>query len=67
MKIWPFEATGALGSAAAAKAPRGLGGLPKKKVCLGSPLEGQHRGATKNSKKYYRGGWSPSPLPSVPV
>ena len=36
-------------------------------MCLGSPLEGQHRGAAKNSREYYRGGWSPSPLPNVPV
>ena len=42
-KLWPFEAAGALGIAVATKAPRGLGGLPKQK-CLGSPLEGQHRG-----------------------
>ena len=33
-KIWPFEATGALGTAAVAKAPRGLGGLPKQKCVL---------------------------------
>ena len=32
MKIRPFEAAGALGTAAAAKAPRESGGLPKKKV-----------------------------------
>ena len=31
IKIWPFEAAGALGIVAAAKAPRGLGGLPKQK------------------------------------
>ena len=65
-KLFPFEGVGALGTAAAAKAPRGSGGLPKQK-CLGSPIEGQHRGAAKNSREYYRGGWSPSPLPSVPV
>ena len=65
-KIWPFEAAGASGTTAAAKAPKGSGGLPKQK-CLGSPLEGQHRGAAKNSREYYRGGWSPSPLSSIPV
>ena len=27
MKLWPFEAVGALGTAAAAKAPRGSGVL----------------------------------------
>ena len=30
-KIWPFEAAGALGTTATAKAPRGLGGLSKQK------------------------------------
>ena len=30
-KMWPFEAAGALGTAAAAKAPKGSGGLPKRK------------------------------------
>ena len=34
MKIWPFEAARAYGSAATAKAPRGLGGLPKQKCVL---------------------------------
>ena len=33
-KIWPFEAIGALGLAATAKALRGLGGLPKQKCVL---------------------------------
>ena len=33
-KLWPFEAEGALGTAAAAKASRGLGGLPKQKCAL---------------------------------
>ena len=33
-KIWPFEAAGALGTMATAKAPRGSGGLPKKKCVL---------------------------------
>ena len=36
-KIWPFEATGALGITAAAKAPKGLGGLPKQKCILEVP------------------------------
>ena len=36
-KIWPFEAAGALGSMAAAKAPRGSGGLPKQKCVLEVP------------------------------
>ena len=31
MKIWPFEAAGALGTMAAAKAPKESGGLPKQK------------------------------------
>ena len=40
MMIWPFEAVGFLGTVAAFKAPRGLGGLSfKTKVCFGSPLE----------------------------
>ena len=33
-EIWPFESVGALGIAAAAKAPSGLGGLPKQKCIL---------------------------------
>ena len=37
MKIWPFEAVGALGIAVAAKAPRRLSGLPKKKCVLEVP------------------------------
>ena len=36
-KIWPFEATGALGTMVAAKAPRGSGGLPKQKCVLEVP------------------------------
>ena len=36
-EIWPFEAAGALGTAAAAKAPRGSGGLPKQKCVLKVP------------------------------
>ena len=61
-KLWPFEAAGALGTAAAAKAPRGRVVFQNKSVSWKS-LEGQHRGAAKNSREYYRGGWSPSPLP----
>ena len=37
MKLWPFEAAGALGTAVAAKAPRGTGGLPKQKCVLEVP------------------------------
>ena len=33
-KLWRFEAVGALGTTAAAKAPRGSGGLPKQKCVL---------------------------------
>ena len=33
-KIWQFEAGGALGTTTAAKAPRGLGGLPIQKCVL---------------------------------
>ena len=36
-EIWLFEAARALGSATAAKAPRGLGGLPKEKCILEVP------------------------------
>ena len=36
-KLWPFEAAGALGIAAAAKVPRGSGGLPKQKCILEVP------------------------------
>ena len=54
-KLQPFEATRALGTMTAAKAPRGsVGWSSKTKVCLKSPLEGQLRGAAKNSKEYYR-------------
>ena len=38
-EIWPSEPVGALGTAAAAKAPRGSGGLPKQSVSWKS-----HRG-----------------------
>ena len=34
MKIWPFEAKGALGTAAAAKALKGSGGFLKQKCIL---------------------------------
>ena len=50
MKLWPFEAAGALGTEAVAKAPRGSGGLPKQK-CLGSPIDPQHRGACRRSQR----------------
>ena len=33
-KIWPFEAAWSLGTVAAAKAPKGSGGLPKQKCVL---------------------------------
>ena len=36
-EIWPFETAGALGTAAATKAPRGSGGLPKQKCVLEVP------------------------------
>ena len=36
-KIWPFEAPRALGTTTAAKALRGLGGLPKQKCVLEVP------------------------------
>ena len=36
-EIWPFEAAGALGTTAAAKAPRRSGGLPKQKDVLEVP------------------------------
>ena len=36
-EIWPFKAIGALGTGTAAKAPRGLGGLPKPKYVLEVP------------------------------
>ena len=35
-------------------------------MCLGSPLEGQHRGAAKNSREYYRGGVVSLPTPKCP-
>ena len=36
-KIWPFEAAKALGTTAAAKAPKGSSGLPKQKCILEVP------------------------------
>ena len=36
-------------------------------MCLGSPIEPQHREAADDPGEYYRGGWSPSPLSNVPV
>ena len=36
-KLWPFEAAGALGTIAAANAPRESGGLPKQKCVLEVP------------------------------
>ena len=36
-KIWPFEPARALGTVAAAKVPRGLGGLLKQKCVLEVP------------------------------
>ena len=36
-EIWPFEPAEALGTVAAAKAPRRLGGLPKQKCVLEVP------------------------------
>ena len=35
-------------------------------MCLGSPLEGQHRGAAKNSREYYREGVVSVPTPKCP-
>ena len=37
IKIWRIEVAEALGTAVAAKAPRGLGGLPKQKCVLEVP------------------------------
>ena len=33
-RIWPLQAVGTLGTATAAKAPKGSGGLPKQKCVL---------------------------------
>ena len=35
-------------------------------MCLRSPLEGQHRGAAKNSRAYYRGGVVSLSTPKYP-
>ena len=64
-KIWPFEAIGALGTTATAKAPRGSGGLPKK-MCLGSPIEPQHRGVANDPREYHKGGVVSLPTPKCP-
>ena len=62
-KIWPFEAARALRTATVAKAPRGLGGLPKQKcvlkVSIGGPAD--------NPKGYYREGEVSFPTPKCPV
>ena len=66
-EIWPSEPVGALGTVAAAKAPRGSGGLLKQSVSWKF-----HRGPTwggllKTPESTIGEEWSPSPLPSVPV
>ena len=67
-EIWPFKPIGALGTAAAVEAPRGSGGLPKTKMCLGNPIEAQHGGGLPKTPESTIGEeWSPSPLPSVPI
>ena len=55
-KIWPFEAARALGTAIAAKAPRGLDGLPKQKCVLEVPESNNIEGSVDDPREYYRGG-----------
>ena len=66
-EIWPSEAAGALGTAAAAKAPRGSGGLPKQSVSWKSHRGPAQGGLPKTPESTIGEEWSPSPLPSVPV
>ena len=65
--LWPFEAAGALGTAAAAKAPKGSGGLPKQSVSWKSHRGPAQGGLPKTPESTIGEEWSPSPLPSVPV
>ena len=66
-EIWPFESARALGTAAAAKAPRGSGGLPKQSVSWKSHRGPAWGGLLKTPESTIGEKWSPSPLPIVPV
>ena len=66
-KIWLFEAARALGTTAAAKAPRGSGGLPKQKCVLQVPQSHNIEGLPMTPESTIGEEWSSSPLPSVPV
>ena len=66
-EIWPSEPAGALETMAAAKAPRGSGGLPKQSVSW-KFHRGPARGSLPKTPENTIGEeWSLSPLPSVPV
>ena len=64
-KIWPIEATWASGTTAAPKA-NGFGQSSETKLCLGSPLEQQHRGPANDPREYYRRGVVSLPTPKCP-
>ena len=66
-EIWPSEPAGALGTAAAAKAPRGSGGLPKQSVSWKSHRGPAQGGLPKTLESIIGEEWSPSALPSVLV
>ena len=65
-KIWLFEAAKALGTTAAAKAPRRLDGLPKQKCVLEVPQSNNTRGPAEDPKEYYRRGVVSLPTSKCP-
>ena len=66
-KIWPFEAAEALGTAAAAKAPRGWVVFQNKSVSWKSLRATIQGGLPTIPESTIGEEWSPSPLLSVPV
>ena len=64
-KIWLFEATRALGTAAAAKAPRDCVVFQNKNVSWKSFRATAQGGLPKTLESTVDEEWSPSPLPSV--
>ena len=65
-KIWPFEAAGALGTAAAAEAQRRSGDLSKQKCILEVPYSNSTRGPVNDPREYYRGGLVSLPISKCP-
>ena len=65
-EIWPSEPAGALGTAAAAKAPRGSGGLPKQSVSWKSHRDPARGGLPKTPESTIGGGVVSLPTPKCP-